>query len=334
MPKKAVAIATQTITKEKMKKQLLAAASVASIALAGLAFAAPAQALTCGTPALYVNGTSMLLESDYDLWVHGADGALLETVAFPDATQGYGDIALSADAQTIYGVQNGSTNDDVIDLVDPTTGAIKSTLTITGAAAGIGSWVGAAIVGDGKLVIGSNSSNLVFKVDVTTGASTQFTDLAASDLQNPQFFVTTGDFAQLPDGDVVALYTNQDNSDFFMARIAPDGTLTTVGTVVEAWGAGRVGDDIQLAQADGIISKIAISAIPTAAGTGALSLTTVVDTGYPGGLYGAAGTQDSGTQTCPALANTGIDAGALGALGLGLGFAGAAGLVIARRKIA
>jgi LPXTG-motif cell wall-anchored protein len=330
MPKKAVAIATQTITKEKMKKQLLAAASVASIALAGLAFAAPAQALTCGTPALYVNGTSVLLESDYDLWVHGADGALLETVAFPDATQGYGDIALSADAQTIYGVQNGSTNDDVIDLVDPTTGAIKSTLTITGAAAGIGSWVGAAIVGDGKLVIGSNSSNLVFKVDVTTGASTQFTDLAVSDLQNPDWFNTTGDFAQLPDGDVIALYTY--DGDDFLARVAPDGVLTTVGQVAEAWGAGRVGDDIQLAQADGIISKIAISAIPTAAGTGALSLTTVVDTGYPGGLYGAAGTQDSGTQTCPALANTGIDAGALGALGLGLGFAGAAGLVIARRK--
>lgn len=313
-----------------MKKQLLTAASVASIALAGLAFAAPAQALTCGTPALYVNGTSVLLASNWQLWVHGAGGALLETVTLPNANQGYGDIALSADGQTIYGVQNGSADDDVIELVNPTTGAVTGTLTITGAAAGVGSWVGAALVGDGKLVIGSNNSNLVFKVDLTTGASTQFTDLAASDPQNSGSFVTTGDFAQLPDGDVVALYTSNDN---FIARIAPDGTLTTVGAVAEAWGAGRVGDDIQFAQADGIISKIAISAIPTAAGAGALSLTTVVDTGFPGGLYGAAGTQDSGTQTC-ALANTGVDAGALGALALGLGLAGAAGLVVARRKTA
>ncbi len=316
-----------------MKKQLLAAASIASIAFAGLAFAAPAQALTCGTPALYVNGTPLLLDSGFDLWVHGADGATLETVALPDATQGYGDIALSADAQTIYGVQNGSADDDVIDLVDPTTGAIKGTITITGAAAGIGNWVGAALVGDGKLVIGSNGSNLVFKVDVTTGASTQFTDFAAGDPQNPGDYQTTGDFAQLPDGDVVALYTNDEEDLFFIARIAADGTLTTVGQVAESWGAGRVGDDIQFAQADGIISKLAISAIPTAAGTGIISLTTVVDTTYIGGLWGAAGTQDSGTQSCPpALPNTGLNAGALGALALGLGFAGAAGLVIARRK--
>jgi LPXTG-motif cell wall-anchored protein len=326
-----VALATQLITKEKKKKQLLAAASIASIAFAGLAFAAPANALACGTPALYINGTNVVAVADWKLWVHGADGAVLETVTMTGADQGYGDIALSADAQTIYGVQNGSSNDDIIDLVDPTTGAVKGTLTITGDAAGVGGWVGAAVVGDGKLVIGAAESNLVYKVDLTTGASTQFTDLAASDLQNPQWFNTTGDFAQLPDGDVVALYTNTDNAEFFIARIAADGTLTTVGQVAESWGAGRVGDDIQFAQADGIISKLAISAIPTAAGTGSISLTTVVDTGIPGGLWGAAGTQDTGTQTCT-LANTGLNAGALGALALGLGFAGAAGLVIARRK--
>jgi LPXTG-motif cell wall-anchored protein len=317
-----------------MKKQLLAAASVASIALAGLAFAAPAQALTCGTPALYVNGSPVLQASDYDLWVHGADGALLETVNLTEAGSFYGDIALSADAQTMYAVRNGSSDDDIIELVDPTTGAVTGTLTITGDAAGVGSWVGAAIVGDGKLVIGSNNSNLVFKVDVSTGASTQFTDLAASDLQNPQWFITTGDFAQLPNGDVMALYTNTDNFEHFIARILADGGLVTIGQVPEAWGAGRVGDDIQFAQSDGIISKLAIADIPSVSGTDMITLTTVVDTGYPGGLYGAAGTQDSGTQTCPALANTGVDAGALGALGLGLGLAGAAGLVIARRKTA
>ena len=316
-----------------MKTQLLAAASVASIALAGLAFAAPAQALACGTPALYINGTSLLAASDYDLWVHGADGALLETVNLTDAGEYYGDIAMSADAQTIYAVRNGSSDDDIIELVDPTTGAVKGTLTITGDAAGIGGWVGAAIVGDGKLVIGAAESNLVFKVDVSTGASTQFTDLAASDLQNPDWFNTTGDFAQLPDGDVVALYTY--DGDYFLARIMPNGGLITVGQVPEAWGAGRVGDDIQLAQADGIISKIAIADIPSVSDTGMMVLTTVVDTGRIGRLWGAAGTQDSGTQVCPpALANTGVDAGALGALGLGLGLAGAAGLVIARRKTA
>lgn len=318
-----------------MKKQLLAAASIATIAFAGLAFAAPANALACGTPALYVNGTSVLSQAaDWKLWVHGADGALLETVTMTGADQGYGDIALSADAQTIYGVQNGSNDDDVIDLVDPATGAVKGTLTITGPAAGVGNWVGAALVGDGKLVIGSNSSNLVFKVDVATGASTQFTDLSVSDPQNPDYFSTTGDFAQLPDGDVVALYTNSDEALHFIARATTDGTLTTVGVVAESWGAGRVGDDIQFAQADGIISKLAISAIPTTGGTATISLTTLIDTGFPGGLYGAAGTQDSGTQTCAAAAlpNTGVNGIALGALAAGLGLAGAAGVVIARRK--
>jgi len=315
-----------------MKKFAISAAAIGAIALSGLAFAAPANALACGTPALYINGTSVLNVADWKLWVHGADGAVLETVTMTGDDQGYGDIALSADAQTIYGVQNGSSNDDVIDLVDPVTGAVKGTLTITGDAAGVGGWVGAALVGDGKLVIGSGNSNLVYKVDVTTGASTQFADLASEDIDpvgNAGNYSTTGDFAQLPDGDVIALYTG---AGYYISRIHPDGTMTTVRTVEEAWGAGRVGDDIQFAQADGLITKVAIADIPTTGAPASLATTLVVDTGIPGGLWGAAGTQDSGTQTCAALPNTGVNGVALGALAAGLGLAGAAGVMIARRK--
>ena len=317
-----------------MKKQILTVASIASIAFAGLAFAAPANALACGTPALFVNGTSVLAQaSDWKLWVHGADGALLETVDMTGAGQGYGDIALSADGKTLYGVQNDSADDNVIDLVDPSTGAITGTLTITGSAAGIGKWVGAAVRPDGKLIIGSNDDSRVFEVDTATGASTLFFDL--STLPNgAQGASTTGDFATLPNGDEIALATEDNGvtSDFYMVRIDSAGNGIEVGTVAEAWGAGRVGDDIQLAQADGIISKIAIADIPTVQGVAPLTLTTVVDTGFPGGLYGAAGTQDSGTQTCAALPNTGVNGVGLGALAAGLGLAGAAGLVIARRK--
>lgn len=318
-----------------MKKSLLATAAVASIGLAGLVSAAPATALACGTPALLVNGWNDSTSTDV-FWWYGADGSLLQTIETTQST-GYGDVALSPDAQTIYGVSGG-----VVDLLDANTGALKSTLTLTGPAADSGlGWDGAAIIGDGSMIIGSPDSNLAFKVDVTTGASTEFvnyaTDDSTNDPSNPQYYYTTGDFSQLPDGDVVVLYSNADADENYLARVHPDGSMTTVGQVPLAWGAGRVLDDIQFAQYDGIISKIAIADIPTAASTSMLTAVTIVDTGRSNGaMGGAAGTQDSGTQTCPAaLPDTGLNgsqalAGGLFAAGLAL--TGAAGIAFARRK--
>lgn len=321
-----------------MKKTLLAAAAVASIGLAGLVSAAPATALACGTPALLVNGWDDTTSTDV-LWWYSPSGIILETVNIT-TTQGYGDIALSPDAQTVYGVNNGSSNDDIIDLINANTGAVKGSLTLTGPAAGVGGWDGAAIIADGSLVIGSNNSNLVYKVDPATGASTEWVDYQADDPLNsgtlPGFFSTTGDFSQLSDGDVIALYTNGDNAEYFLARIHADGIITTVGQVPEAWGAGRVNDEIEFAQADGKITKIAIADIPSTQSTDPLTVTEIVDTGVSSSLSGAAGTQDSGTQVCPpSLPDTGISGSqalSAGLLAVGLGLAGAAGIIISRRK--
>jgi hypothetical protein len=317
-----------------MKKKLFAAAAIGAIALAGLASAAPANALECGTPALLINGPSD--SGAFQLTWMSPAGTELETVPMAGADQGYGDIALSSDAQTVYGVQSGSANDDVIDLVDAATGSVTGTLTITGVAAGVGSWVGAALRPDGKLIIGSNSSERVFTVDTATGASAEFFDFTSLPTIVGGF--TTGDFVTLDNGDEIALATLDDGDDniYALVRIFPAGSGIVIGTVNEAWGAGRVNADLMLAGADGIIRKIALADLPSVAGTDPLTETVVVDSGTGESLWGAAGSQDSGTQVCAAkLPDTGISSGTaltVGLIAAGLGLAGAASVVMSRRK--
>ena len=317
-----------------MKKKLFAAAAIGAIALAGLASAAPANALECGTPALLINGPSD--SGAFQLTWMSPAGTELETVPMSGADQGYGDIALSSDAQTVYGVQNGSDNDDIIDLVDAATGSVTGTLTITGVAAGVDSWVGAALRPDGKLIIGSNSSEKVFTVDTATGASAEFFDFTS--LPTIVGGNTTGDFVTLDNGDEIALATLDDGVDniYALVRIFPAGSGIIIGTVNEAWGAGRVDANLMLAGADGIVRSIALADLPSVSDTGALTEAVVVDTGFAEALWGAAGTQDSGTQVCAAkLPDTGISSGtalAVGLIGAGLGLAGAASIVMARRK--
>jgi hypothetical protein len=318
-----------------MKKKLFAVAAIGAIALAGLASAAPANALACGTPALLINGPSD--SGAFQLaWMSPA-GTALETVPMAGAEQGYGDIALSSDAQTVYGVQNGSANDDVIDLVDAATGNVTGTLTITGVAAGVGSWVGAALRPDGKLIIGSNTSEKVFTVDTATGASAEFFDFTS--LPTIVGGWTTGDFVTLDNGDEIALATlDAGGADpiFALVRIFPAGSGIIIGTVNEAWGAGRVDANLMLAGADGVVRSIALADLPSVSDTGALTEAVVVDTGFAEALWGAAGTQDSGTQVCATkLPDTGISSGTaltVGLIAAGLGLAGAASTVIARRK--
>ena len=309
-------------------KKILVGAAIGAIALAGVAAAAPANALACGTSALLVNGSPDDGATNELTW-YSPTGTVLETIPMgPD--QGYGDIALSKDALTVYGVGG-----DVVDVVDAATGTVKSTFTLTGPAAGVGGWDGAAIRPDGKLIIGSNQSTQVFTVDTATGASTLFFDY--TDLPGIIDAYTTGDFATMDNGDEIALGSLDDDSTQYNAiiRIHPDGTGIILGTVNEAWGAGRVDADLQLAGQDGTIRKIALADLPTVAGSSALTETDVVNAGAAESLWGAAGTKDAGTQECVTLPDTGLNTGTaltVGLIAAGLGLAGAASIVIARRK--
>ncbi len=311
-----------------MKKQLLAAASVASIAFAGLAFAAPAQAGACTDGVLFVNTQTELLQFN-------AEGVQVGTAVTLADTEGYGDIAITSDLATVYGLYNqepwadpnineGSPNGDVVSVVNPTTGAVTSTFLLSGPANGIGSWVGAAMLPSGELAIGSGTNAKVYKVDVTTGASTEWVDMSTVD---PNITYNMGDFARLPDGDEIAIGATSSTTEATLVRIHPDGTMTVAGTIPNAWGAGRVGDSIMVS--GDAMHSFKISEIP-ASGTSAIPS---VQLNTFDQAWGAAGSQDAATEACdPTLPNTGVNAGALGALAAGLGLAGAAGVVIARRK--
>ena len=223
----------------------------------------------------------------------------------------------------------------MIDVVDAATGAVKSTLTLTGPAAGIGGWDGAAMRPDGKLIIGSQYSTKIFTVDTASGASAEFFDYRTLGADYTVSY-TTGDFVTLDNGDEIALATWDDSGDttHVVVRISSSGAGIVVGGVAEAWGAGRVDDNLMLAGADGVIRKIALADLPTTASTATLTEATVVDSGVAESLWGAAGTRDSGTQVC-ALPDTGISSGTaltVGLIGAGLGLAGAASILIARRK--
>lgn len=312
-----------------MKKQLLAAASIASIAFAGLAFAAPAQAIDCSGGVLYVNTQTELLQ-------YNEAGEQVGTpVTFQNGI-GYGDIAISQDLTTVYGVFNedgwanpnvpeGIANGNLIEVIDAAAGTVTSSFLLTGDAAGVGGWVGAAMLPSGELVIGSGNNPKVYKVNVTTGASTEWVDLSVAD---PNITYNMGDFARLPDGDEIAIGDNGSGENATLVRIHEDGSMTVAGTIPNAWGAGRVGNTIMVS--GDAIHSFQISDIP-ASGTSPIPS---VELNPFSEAWGAAGSQDATVEACdPAkLANTGLNAGALGALALGLGFAGAAGLVIARRK--
>ena len=310
-----------------MKKQLLAAAAIASIAFAGLAFAAPALAVDCANGTLYVNTQTELLQ-------YNSEGVQVGSPVALQTTDGYGDIAISQDLSTVYGVFNlepwadpnvseGSPNGDVIEVVNASTGAVTSTILLTGAAAGVGSWVGAAMLPSGELVIGSGFNPKVYKVNVTTGASTEWVDMSTA---VPAVTYSMGDFARLPDGDEITIGSD-DGGTAYLIRIHEDGTQTLAGTIPAAWGAGRVGNTIMISGNE--MNSIQISDIPASGSSEipSVQLNTFAD------AWGAAGSQDATTEACDAtLANTGVNVGALGALAAGLGFAGAAGIVIARRK--
>jgi LPXTG-motif cell wall-anchored protein len=310
-----------------MKKSVATIAAISAIALAGLSVSTPAYAaVDCGNAYLLINTGDQLLQFN-------AAGEQIGSPVSLENTSGYGDIALSLDHSAVYGLFNtdpsdGSPDLDKVEVVNPATGAVTSSFTLTGPAAGIGGWVGAAILPDGTMAIGSQFNSKIYKVNVTDGTTTEWVDTISVDAN---ITGNSGDFTRLPDGDEVALMTSSAlNGEVILVRIHADGTMTSAGNVPEAWGAGRVANTLMIAGDD--IFTLKNSEIP-ASSTSTIPTTQVSTFGD---TWGAAGTQDGETGECTeaaaSLANTGVASGALGALALGLAAAGAAGLVIARRK--
>ncbi|WPF83961.1 hypothetical protein SANBI_001673 [Sanguibacter sp. 4.1] len=212
---------------------------------------------------------------------YSATGSVESEVAVP---RSYTDIAYSSDGLTLYGILPGV---PTLYTIDPATGVETASIPITGMPASGYFQNALSALPDGSLLTGAarNSdpvSQQIFRIDPTTGVATPF---AAS---FPTGFGSAGDFLTLADGDVLAIGNGPAGNALF--RIAPDATVTQVGTVPESFGAAQSGGRIYLAGSTGNLYEIA--SVPTAASTAPVATTTIASTGLP--FFGATSQQDSG----------------------------------------
>ncbi|WP_158292566.1 DUF7507 domain-containing protein, partial [Serinibacter arcticus] len=212
---------------------------------------------------------------------YSATGSVESSVAVP---RSYTDIAYSSDGLTLYGILPGV---PFLYTIDPATGVETARIAITGMPASGYFQNALSALPDGSLLTGAApngqaTSQQIFRIDPTTGVATLF---AAS---FPTGFGSAGDFLTLADGDILAVGNGPGGNALF--RIAPDATVTQVGTIPESYGAAQSGGRIYLAGANGDIYEIA--SVPTAASTAPVATTTIASTGLP--FFGATSQQDSG----------------------------------------
>jgi len=306
-----------------MKRLFGGAVAVGLLGAWGIAVAAPAQAVDCVKPGLLVNSA----ENDL-LWV------------YPDGTQSivgefggdiWGDIALSPDGQVAYGVRFGGFESNYIDVISLSDGSATELEMIgAGGFQPVLDWNAATIIADGSMLIGAAGSKEVYRVDLAN--PTAESTVAVSKFAYNVVASTAGDFAVADNGDVLWVLDN--DGAILIARIpvggAPDAGGTNQGlypaTVVaeivledgsgltlNAYGAGRVNDDIYFVEEG--VHRLPLSVLPTIADAEAqgfvlpkLELVTVLEATEYDPLYGAAGTGDSGTQP-PACSNGTSNAG-------------------------
>ncbi|MBD8728975.1 DUF11 domain-containing protein [Frigoribacterium sp. CFBP 13707] len=247
-------------------------------AVTGAVFPQSARAaVTCPPGTIFVNtggGTR-------DLYEYSVDGTLIRsTQLFRD----YGDIAFSSDGLTLYGVN--FSRPGTLYTIDTATGAETGSIPITGALPFV-SVNALSALNNGNLLMGASGDRAVYELDPETGVSTIY------QAAFPVGFSSGGDFLTLADGDVLAVAsidsgTPANSSALF--RFSPDGTVTQIGTVPQAFGAAQSGGAIYLAGSGGGLYEV--GALPTAASTAAIPTTNLAATGL--GFYGATSAQDSG----------------------------------------
>lgn len=266
-------------------------AGVLVAALAGAAMvtgsdgasAAPAGAAPAPTPAACAGG---------GIWTTtgGADPALVE---FSPAgtrlrslalSREYYDVAFLDDGSTLLGIREDPDDYAKTSLytIDPRTGVETGARDVTGLPYSYNANA-LSSTPNGPLLVGGNNSAAIFQIDPVSGQATPFR------ASFPVGFHSAGDFLSLADGDILAIGSD-DSGVSTLFRIAPDGSVTQIGTVPETFGAAQSGATVFLPAADGTLYEI--PSVPTAASNAPIPVTSIASTGLD--FYGASSSGDGG----------------------------------------
>ncbi len=263
--------------------------------------AAPAIAQTCSQEQVLYANTG---DAGRQLFRYAASGSEIPP-PLPLARD-YGDIAVSADGNTLHGV--GFDVPPTLYRIDPVTGAESSPVVLSGPAAddltGLRLPNALSVLAGDVLVMGAAFSDKVYRIDPLTGATSEFATYPSvpSDIDpgGTMSFASAGDFIQLDNGDILAL-VHALQGGFVQAavlvRIQPDGSGVVLGRLASSalYGMARLGNVLYLFDNNGDILTLALADLPPS-GSDLLATTRLTSTGQT--FYGAAASGDSGYLDC------------------------------------
>ncbi len=289
----------------KLGRGLLAAIGLCG----GLAVSGQAHAQTCSTEQIMYANTGGFNQRLLRISPTG----VIDPVEVP-LLRDYGDIAVSADGNTIYGIWFTLPPDPPrLSRINQATGAEDTTLVLTGPGATdiVSSQAqpnGLSVLAGNRLLLSAAFSDRVYEVDPISGNTeiiATYPPVPTEIHAGPADFSSAGDFVQLNNGDMLALVfvtTGTPPVVTFetgaLIRIRPNGTGVVVGELASTtlYGMARLGDTLYLFDgATGGILSLPLASLP-ASGTGLLTPTLVATTGRA--FYGAASSGDSGYLDC------------------------------------
>lgn len=223
----------------------------------------------------------------------------------------YGDIAVSADGNTLYGLSFDGPP-FLLSRLDRETGAETSSVEITGPVTAVldgffYSPNALSVLVNDTLVMGAWRVDKAYRVDPLTGNTELFATYPPVPVEFsggwPAIFVSAGDFINLNNGDVLAMVNAVDpdlSGPIYAAallRIRSDGSGVVVGRLgsTDLYGMARLGERLFLFDANGDITALDLATLP-ASGTALLPVTPVASTGRL--FYGAGSSGDSGYLDC------------------------------------
>lgn len=285
------------------RKGLYATAAI-GLAFVTFAGASPAQAAAACTPSnIWVNsaGAGATLQ---EFSVDPETGALSPESSAP-LDGDYGDIAISPDEHTMYGVLFGTLNR--IDSLDMGSGGSTPSTVPTPLfpAFYLNSL---SFTDDGRLFTSSSAVKEMYVIDPVSGAWERpiFSEFPKLSEPDEIGLYAAGDFLTLPDGDVLAVLTNLSEAPgwAFLARIDVNGGAPEVVAKVNhtVYGAAQSGNRIYLASPDGNIYSL--DGVPQS-GSVDTDITSELDVAWDGGgdflWWGATSAQDAGGCEVPVV---------------------------------
>ncbi|MDI5962261.1 hypothetical protein [Streptantibioticus silvisoli] len=223
----------------------------------------------------------------FELRRYSPSGALLDIVAVASP---YFDIATNSNGSRLYALESGLPTR--LDTVDPATGAVLSSVAISGVPA-TEFLNGLSRRADGMLLAGDASANTLYLINPVTAVATVLPVSLAPGRS------LAGDIITLRDHDLLAVDEDAaTESDEHLVRIHPDGSRTVVGHLPNGtgfYGLTVSGGRLFLAATNGAIYRL--PAPPRAPSDRLLPLRQVVAPSAGLSWYGAASVEDSG-RTC------------------------------------